>query len=180
MTQTGTYIPPTAQRLNLPDRREQITRTIEFEGQKIQISIGQNPQTLLCSEVFICGGGKTGSGGDRQLGDLGVLISHLLQRGATPKELADSVGRLGAYPNVDGQQQQEFSKVPPASWIGAILDVVEQEAAFMARPPDGDLYRRIAAAGECTACPGEEVEADGYVTFHPSIAELQSRFLKGF
>jgi len=143
MTAPGRQIPP--------NRREQSTRPVIIDNRKIYVSVGTDPKTGQVMEVFLRGGSQTGSDIDRQLDDVGVLISHLLQRAAPPEELAGAVGRLGAYPKVPGQAEAVMES-PPATWIGAVLDVVVEESN---RLKTGDLYERILAAGRAMAAPDD-------------------------
>jgi len=95
-------------RHRLPNRRENETVDLVFDGQRYHVTIGfaldGRPR-----EVF-CHGGKVGSGMDRILDDACVALSLLLQYGVEPQGLGHSMGRLG-----DGAA---------ASIIGALVDLV--------------------------------------------------------
>ncbi len=95
-------------RQRLPNRRENETVDLVFDGQRYHVTIGfaldGRPR-----EVF-CHGGKVGSGMDRILDDACVALSLLLQYGVEPQGLGHSMGRLG-----DGAA---------ASIIGALVDLV--------------------------------------------------------
>lgn len=172
------------ERHRLPNRRDQRTKRIAVDGLKFFVSIGIDPKSGQVAEVFLRGGGRTGSDWDRLLDDLGVLISHLLQRGARAAELAGSVGRLGEYPKLRSEEKVEDTdvefKVPdvaPASWIGTILDVIVAEEKEYLKPPAGELFERIMAAVVKPLATGPapdldtdpEIEADGYYTFYPPL-----------
>jgi len=98
----------TSPRQRLPDRRENETVDLMFDGHRYHVTIGfaldGRPR-----EVF-CHGGKVGSGMDRILDDACVALSLLLQYGVEPQGLGHSMGRLG-----DGAA---------ASIIGALVDLV--------------------------------------------------------
>ncbi len=111
-------------RTHLPNRRENETVDLLFEGQRYHVTIGLNPDDRP-KEVF-CHGAKVGSGMDRLLDDTCVALSLLLQHGVKPRDLAHSMGRLG-----DGAA---------ASIIGALVDLVavyDNGAAAGAGPRSG-------------------------------------------
>ncbi len=105
---------PTSNRQRLPNRRENETVDLVFDGHRYHVTVGfaldGQPR-----EVF-CHGGKVGSGMDLILDDACVALSLLLQHGIDPQGLAHSMGRLGDS--------------AAASIIGALVDLVssfEQE-----------------------------------------------------
>ena len=95
-------------RQRLPNRRENETVDLMFEGQRYHVTVGFDLDGRP-REVF-CHGGKVGSGMDLILDDACVALSLLLQYGVEPQDLAHSMGRLG-----DGAA---------ASIIGALVDLV--------------------------------------------------------
>ncbi len=97
-------------RQRLPNRRENETIDLVFDGHRYHVTIGFAPDGRP-GEVF-CHGGKVGSGMDLILDDACVALSLLLQHGIDPQGLAHSMGRLG-----DGA---------PASIIGALVDLVQR------------------------------------------------------
>ncbi len=104
------------ERQRLPNRRENETVDLVFEGQRYHVTIGFAPDGRP-GEVF-CHGAKVGSGMDLLLDDVCVTLSLLLQHAVVPRDLGHSMGRLG-----DGAA---------ASIIGALVDLVssfEQEPA---------------------------------------------------
>lgn len=61
---------------------------------------------------------------NRLFDDIGTIISYCLQRGYTLEELKHGMGRNGGYPGAESDQE-----TPPASLIGAVIDVaIELEA----------------------------------------------------
>ena len=106
----------TTPRQRLPNRRENETVDLVFDGHRYHVTVGfaldGQPR-----EVF-CHGGKVGSGMDLILDDACVALSLLLQHGIDPQGLAHSMGRLGDS--------------VAASIIGALVDLVssvERETA---------------------------------------------------
>ena len=97
-------------RQRLPNRRENETIDLVFDGHRYHVTIGFAPDGRP-GEVF-CHGGKVGSGMDLILDDACVALSLLLQHGIDPQGLAHSMGRLG-----DGAA---------ASIIGALVDLVQR------------------------------------------------------
>ncbi len=98
------------QRRRLPNRRQNETVDLIFEGQRYHVTIGLAPDGRA-AEVF-CHGAKVGSGMDLLLDDACVALSLLFQHGIQPQGLAHSMGRLH-----DGA---------PASIIGALVDLVQR------------------------------------------------------
>ncbi len=92
----------------LPNRRENETVDLVFEGQRYHVTIGFATDGRP-GEVF-CHGAKVGSGMDLLLDDVCVTLSLLLQHAVVPRDLGHSMGRLG-----DGAA---------ASIIGALVDLV--------------------------------------------------------
>ncbi|MCH8998776.1 MAG: ribonucleotide reductase [Proteobacteria bacterium] len=97
-----------APRRRLPNRRENKTVDLVFEGQRYHVTVGFDLDGRP-REVF-CHGSKVGSSMDLILDDACVALSLLLQHGVDPQSLAHSMGRLG-----DGAA---------ASIIGALVDLV--------------------------------------------------------
>ena len=95
-------------RARLPDRRPNETVELEFDGARYSVTIGFHPSGQP-GEVF-AHGAKVGSAMDLLLDDGYVLLSLLLQHGATPGDLASSLGRL------DGSA--------PATILGALVATV--------------------------------------------------------
>lgn len=64
---------------------------------KLYITVGIDRATLRVGEVFARPGGEAGKFSllERTLDDIAPIISHLLQRGAAPDEVAKSLGREG-------------------------------------------------------------------------------------
>ncbi len=104
-------------RQRLPNRRENETVDLVFDGHRYHVTVGfaldGQPR-----EVF-CHGGKVGSNMDLILDDACVALSLLLQHGIEPRDLGHSMGRLG-----DGAA---------ASIIGALVDLV---SAFERKPSE--------------------------------------------
>ena len=105
-------------RERLPDRRQAETLDLWHGGQRFHVTIGQYDDGRP-GEVFLHGA-TVGSDVDGLCGDVGVLISRLLQHGDDPASLAAGIGRLG-----NGE---------PASIIGAIADVLASKAAGPSSP----------------------------------------------
>ncbi len=103
----------TPSRIRLPNRRENETVDLLFEGQRYHVTIGFAPDGRP-AEIF-CHGAKVGSGMDHLLDDACVALSLLLQHGIEPQDLAHSMGRL------DGGAA--------ASVIGALVDLVAEQCA---------------------------------------------------
>ncbi len=99
-------------RQRLPNRRENETVDLVFDGHRYHVTVGFAPDGRPL-EVF-CHGGKVGSGMDLILDDVCVALSLLLQHGIEPRDLAHSMGRL------DGGAS--------ASIIGALVDLVASNA----------------------------------------------------
>ncbi len=98
----------TSPRQRLPNRRENETVDLVFDGQRFHVTIGfaldGQPREIFCH------GAKVGSGMDLILDDACVALSLLLQHDIEPRDLGHSMGRLG-----DGAA---------ASIIGALVDLV--------------------------------------------------------
>ncbi len=105
----------TPTRQHLPNRRENETVDLMFDGHRYHVTIGYAPDGRP-REVF-CHGGKVGSAMDLILDDACVALSLLLQHSIEPRDLSYSMGRLG-----DGAA---------ASIIGALVDLV---SAFQRKP----------------------------------------------
>ena len=96
-------------RQRLPNRRENETVDLMFEGHRYHVTVGFELDGRP-REVF-CHGSKVGSGMDLILDDACVALSLLLQHDIEPQSLAYSMGRLG-----DGAA---------ASIIGALVDLLQ-------------------------------------------------------
>lgn len=86
----------------------------------MHVTAGFDPRTRELREVFLRGGGVSGSETDRLLDDLAVLVSLLLQSGWTGPQI---LARLGTEPNGES-----------ASVVGAALRAVLGEADTRDRP----------------------------------------------
>lgn len=97
-------------RERLPNRRPCITFEKEFEGQQYTVSYGYaHAYGGGVKEVFInCG--KSSTSIEPMMRDCATVLSHALQRGATPEQLAHSITR-----NPDANES-------PASIIGSVID----------------------------------------------------------
>lgn len=80
---------------------------------KIYVTVGVDRRTLRVAEVFARPGGQAGKHAmlERTLDDIAPIMSHLLQRGATPDEVAKSLGREG------GEAEFRFT-LPAAEFAG--------------------------------------------------------------
>jgi len=99
-------------RARLPDRRAAETVELEHGGQRFTVTIGFYPDGRP-GEVFTHGL-RSGSTLDGMLADACVVVSCLMQHGVEPKEIANSMGRLG--------------NAEPASIIGAVIDFAASAA----------------------------------------------------
>lgn len=97
-------------RERLPNRRPALTLAIEHEGFRCAVTVGFHLDGRV-GEVFVSNL-KSGSAIDALVADAAVAISRLFQHGATPADLACSMGRLGDD--------------APASLIGAAIDAAAQ------------------------------------------------------
>jgi hypothetical protein len=95
-------------RTRLPDRRTAETITLEHDGKRFMVTIGFYPNGRP-GEVFTHGA-RSGSALDALLADACVVVSCLIQHGVDPRDLANSMGRLGNQ--------------GPASIIGAVVDLM--------------------------------------------------------
>lgn len=88
--------------LKLPDRRLNITDKMTWpenaaRARRIHICVGFDPREIatralqppIPREVFLRGGGQTGSFLDMELDDIGELLSLALQHGHTTRELGE-------------------------------------------------------------------------------------------
>lgn len=94
---------------NLPNRRECTTYDIEDGGERYHISIGINPHTNQVAEIFGYGP-KPGSDKWATLQDICVMMSHQLQDGMTPEDMASRAIR-----EEDGT---------PTSMVGVMADLL--------------------------------------------------------
>jgi hypothetical protein len=76
----------------LPKRREQITRTLEWNNGSYELSIGLFPDGRPAE--FFLRGAKTGSELDALTDDMCILASLLLQLGITASALVRTTGGL--------------------------------------------------------------------------------------
>lgn len=118
-----------AGRRRLPDRRQAETMKLEHEGGTVYATVGFDPATGAVREVFLRRGGPPGSDMDRLLDDVGVLLSHLLQLGVGPADLARGVGRLGDYPPIMHGFIALNEPPTPASIVGVVADWLASLAA---------------------------------------------------
>jgi len=95
-------------RQRLPDRRAAETVHLEHGGMRFLVTIGFYPDGRA-GEVFLHGM-RSGSALDALLGDACLVVSCLIQHGAEPRQIANSMGRLG--------------NSEPASIIGAVIDLI--------------------------------------------------------
>ena len=105
-------------RERLPDRRQAETVDLHYGGRRYHLTIGAYNDGRV-GEVFLHGA-TVGSDVDGLCGDVGVLISRLLQLGDDPASLVAGIGRLG-----NGH---------PASLVGLIADVLAGKAAGPSSP----------------------------------------------
>lgn len=105
-----------------PNRRLTETRKVSVpRGQTVYLSVGYSPDRPdQPIEVFYSAGLKSGSDLEYHMQDMCVLISQLLQRGATPEEIGHSLslretenGEI-AYASLVGWVLTEIGK--PPSW----------------------------------------------------------------
>ena len=121
---SGRPMPPfRARRRRLPNRRPAINETIDMEGQRVEVSVGFDPETGAVREIFLVSG-KEGSSLNSLLADAAVAISVALQHGVSPAALAKSVGRLpnGSVTPADLDRLQSDRR--PISLIGGALDLL--------------------------------------------------------
>lgn len=104
-------------RATLPNRRPNITLSVDWHGHDMAVTIGFNPATGQPSEVFV----NTAKGGDMQaaLADASVVLSVALQHDISPAELGKSLGEVPVW-GVEGQ-------TGPASPLGAIVAAILSE-----------------------------------------------------
>ncbi len=102
----------------LPQRRPNVTHSIDWNGHPLDVTIGFDPETGQPSEVFA----NTAKGGDMHatLADTSVILSIVLQHGIAPAELAKSLGRMPVLWADEGTTQ-------PASPVGAIVEAILAE-----------------------------------------------------
>jgi hypothetical protein len=104
-------------RERLPQRRHNETLTLKHEHVRYSMTVGFFADRRP-GEVF-ASGARIGSAMDAILDDASILISLLLQHGVAPKDIAKSLGRLGAEQG-------------PASIIGAILALLGERTECLA------------------------------------------------
>ena len=111
-------------RTRIATRRPSVTRDVTWTtthgSQSFSLTFGFHPETARLSEVFYSDGQRVGSQLQHEISDGCVLISLLLQHGATPDAIGHSLSRIPVL----GQDA-------PASVIGAIVEARRQEAERM-------------------------------------------------
>ncbi len=112
-------------RRRLPNRRQCETRTITVDGQTFEAMVGFDPEDGQPRELFLSGG-KSGSMLNALLGDVAVVVSIALQHGVDAATLAKSVARSPAVPLVPTGLVTATGPAPPASVIGAALDLLRE------------------------------------------------------
>lgn len=109
-------------RQRLPDRRPSVTRKViwvtEASEHKFYVSMDFHPATGTCLGVAYADGQRTGTALQHSIVDACILISQLLQRGATPDEVGRSLGTVPVW----GEDR-------PASVVGAIVAALREEVA---------------------------------------------------
>jgi ribonucleoside-diphosphate reductase alpha chain len=96
-------------RERLPNRRSGETIGLEFAGHHFSLTVSRFADGRI-GEVFVRSA-KPSSELDRLAGDVGVLVSLLLQHGVRPAQINHSLGRLDGGP-------------APASVIGAVIGLL--------------------------------------------------------
>jgi hypothetical protein len=104
-------------RHRLPNRRGAVAVELEHAGHRFRMQIGCFPDGRL-AELFL-DAAKQNSGLDAFAADAAILVSLLLQHGATPAEIGHALRRAP-----DGS---------PASLIGSAIDALTAEAAQVDR-----------------------------------------------
>ena len=103
-----------------PDRRPTITRRVTWQTDtaehRFNLSIGYDPATNLPIEVFYADGQKTGTSLRDTVQDACVLISLLLQYGATPADIGKSLSTAPV-----------FGETKPATMLGVIAEAIQEE-----------------------------------------------------
>ena len=128
----------TAQRISLPNRRENRIETLKVGGRKFTACIGFDPETGQPRELFL-NGGKEGSQVDALLSDAATAISVALQFGVPPSALAKSIGRLPDFSVTPANLDNLAAGNHPASAIGEALDFL---CRAMTEPPDNEWIQR--------------------------------------
>jgi hypothetical protein len=105
-------------RSRLPNRRPSRTIRVQWGNHRLHVTIGFCPTTAAPKELFFSDGMKSGSDLRHTVEDACVLVSLLLQRGATIEEIGKSMGTVDA-----------MGQVSPASIIGAIVNALAAEVA---------------------------------------------------
>jgi hypothetical protein len=100
-------------RRRLPHRRSAVALDIEHTGHRYRLQLGYFPNRGGVAEVFV-DSAKPDSALDAVAADASILVSLLLQFGATPAEIGHALRR-----NPDGS---------PASLIGAVIDQIAKES----------------------------------------------------
>ena len=105
-------------RTALPNRRQSLVETIEFDGFTYEVGFGLVPENNRILEVFITTNDKQGSAVHVACADAAVLISLLLQHGVTAEEIGHSLLRAGGGPTQAAHD--------PASIIGRVVDRIKE------------------------------------------------------
>ncbi len=127
----------TPERQPLPNRRDNRHATVELDGQRFNVCIGFDPKTSQPREIFL-NGGKEGSQFDALLADVATALSVSLQFGTPLHALAKSMGRAPNVSTMPGSVEQLAAGSQPASFVGAVLDLlVEHEPRPDGEPSNG-------------------------------------------
>ena len=115
-------------RINLPNRRPNQTREIEFGNRRFIVTAGFQElpgDNAALREVFIKGAAREGEDLLNIVEDVAVVISVALQHGVPIAALAKSMARLpeAVLAPVDLDRPAAGDRAP-ASVIGAILDLL--------------------------------------------------------
>ena len=124
-------------RARLPNRRLSHLETLEVDGQVITACVGFDPATGQPREVFL-NGGTAGSQVDALVADAATIISVALQFGVPVAALAKSVGRVPNVLATPGALDRLVSGGPPASLIGAALDLLIAHEPCPGGEPSGE------------------------------------------
>ncbi|MEM8970883.1 MAG: hypothetical protein AAGD43_02310 [Pseudomonadota bacterium] len=105
-----------------PNRRLTETRKVSVpRGQTVYLSVGYSPDRPDHPiEVFYSAGLKSGSDLEYHMQDMCVLISQLLQRGATPADIAHSLS----------QRETETGDMAYASLVGWVVSEIAKPPAW--------------------------------------------------
>lgn len=107
-------------RSTLPSRRPSEVRRIAYRGREFSVCAGFYPDGSI-GEVFV-NGEREGSDMEAILSDAAVIASIALQHGATPAELARSLGRV---PEPWRGEDAEAPASPIGAIVAALVDIAE-------------------------------------------------------